>query len=108
MSDGLTATTAKGYRMAKASHGVWEGHWYYEATINNNCGGARIGWSQISGDLQAPCGYDIFSYSFRSGPQGGLFHNSKLQKDSFPGYDSGFSRIALLTGRKGGCAGNSD
>ncbi|KAJ1570082.1 Set1/Ash2 histone methyltransferase complex subunit ASH2, partial [Nowakowskiella sp. JEL0078] len=35
-----------------------------------------IGWSQISGDLQAPCGYDSFSYSFRDSP-GTLFHQSK-------------------------------
>lgn len=36
----------------------------------------RIGWSQISGDLQAPCGYDQFSYGFRASP-GSLFHKSR-------------------------------
>ena len=28
---GKTVTNEKGYRMAKASHGVWEGSWYFEA-----------------------------------------------------------------------------
>jgi hypothetical protein len=28
----------------------------------------------LGGDLQAPCGYDIFSYSWRN--IGGLYHNS--------------------------------
>ncbi len=35
----------------------------------------RIGWSQISGDLQAPCGFDGFSYSFRMNPST-VFHQS--------------------------------
>ncbi|KAJ3215906.1 Set1/Ash2 histone methyltransferase complex subunit ASH2 [Clydaea vesicula] len=68
-----TVSSTKGYKMAKASHGVIEGDW--------------IGWSQISGDLQAPCGYDQFSYSWRQKP-GTLFHNSDgVDKE---GYVSGF------------------
>ncbi|KAJ3326560.1 transcription factor, contains a PHD finger motif, partial [Blyttiomyces sp. JEL0837] len=67
----------EGYRMAKSSHGVYDGFWYYEITFNSNeQGHARVGWSQISGDLQGPCGYDQFSYSYRDSP-GTLFHNSK-------------------------------
>jgi hypothetical protein len=71
-------TNAKGYRMAKATHGVWVNKWYYEVQLLNNDGACRIGWSQISGDLQAPCGYDQFSYSFRS--KSGLFHDSMETK----------------------------
>ncbi|KAJ1925345.1 transcription factor, contains a PHD finger motif [Tieghemiomyces parasiticus] len=67
-SDNLTVTNDKGYRQAKASHGVAEGTWYYEATLTNTAGAARIGWSQISGDLQGPCGLDHYSYAFRSYP----------------------------------------
>ena len=81
--------------MAKATHGVWEGHWYFEVTLNNSTGHARIGWSQISGDLQAPCGYDIFSYSFRDSP-GTLFHNSRPVLDAPEVYDGGFSNFVFL------------
>ncbi|KAJ3309206.1 Set1/Ash2 histone methyltransferase complex subunit ASH2 [Boothiomyces sp. JEL0838] len=77
-SDRLSVSNEKGYRMAKASHGVWEGYWYYEVALTSDTGNTRIGWSQISGDLQAPCGYDQFSYSFRNDP-GALFHQSKSQ-----------------------------
>ncbi|RKP36393.1 concanavalin A-like lectin/glucanase domain-containing protein [Dimargaris cristalligena] len=73
--DNLTVTNDKGYRMAKASHGVVEGAWYYEGTLVNSQGAVRMGWSQISGDLQGPCGLDHYSYSFRSDPPT-RFHRS--------------------------------
>ncbi|KAJ3093562.1 transcription factor, contains a PHD finger motif [Phlyctochytrium bullatum] len=61
--DGLTTYTDKGYRTAKSSHGVYEGHWYCEVTYQGEFPArARIGWAQTSGDLQAPCGYDVFGY----------------------------------------------
>ncbi|KAI8834571.1 hypothetical protein BJ741DRAFT_650039 [Chytriomyces cf. hyalinus JEL632] len=90
--DGLTIFTEKGYRMSKATHGVYEGCWYYEVEFHSNeKGHARVGWSQISGDLQAPCGCDVFSYSFRDSP-GTLFHQSAHVKgnDAFSaGYKDG-------------------
>ncbi|KAJ2355659.1 transcription factor, contains a PHD finger motif [Coemansia sp. RSA 2618] len=70
-SDRLTVWNDKGYRMAKASHGVETGAWYFEALILDGVrpeANLRIGWSQISGELQAPCGYDVFSYSMRAKP----------------------------------------
>ncbi|KAJ2851613.1 transcription factor, contains a PHD finger motif [Coemansia brasiliensis] len=70
-SDRLTVWNDKGYRMAKASHGVETGAWYFEAQILEPMRpefNLRIGWSQISGELQAPCGYDVFSYSVRAKP----------------------------------------
>jgi hypothetical protein len=82
----------KGYRLAKSSHGVWEGSWYFEVLLENsvnNLGHVRIGWSQISGDLQAPCGYDAFSYSWRDAP-GTLFHQSCAVKDAPGGYAGGY------------------
>ncbi|KAJ3181004.1 Set1/Ash2 histone methyltransferase complex subunit ASH2 [Geranomyces variabilis] len=86
---GLTVTTDAGYCMAKATHGVWEGKWYYEAIINDHPGHTRIGWSQISGDLQAPCGYDQFSFGFRDSP-GTLFHQSHRKKDAPDLYAAGY------------------
>jgi hypothetical protein len=75
--DGMTTWNDKGYRLAKASHGVTEGMWYYEARFDEGerGGNARIGWSQISGDLQGPCGLDFFSYGYRASP-GTVFHRS--------------------------------
>ncbi|KAJ1979750.1 transcription factor, contains a PHD finger motif [Dimargaris verticillata] len=69
-SDGQTVTNDKGYRMCKATHGVTVGAWYYETTVASgpDRGSARIGWSQISGDLQGPCGLDHYSYSLRNQP----------------------------------------
>jgi len=75
--NGYTVSNNKGYRLCKSTHGVVTGNWYYEVTLPNPSqkSNARIGWSQISGDLQAPCGYDIFSYAWRQRP-GTLFHAS--------------------------------
>ncbi|KAJ1645636.1 transcription factor, contains a PHD finger motif [Coemansia asiatica] len=70
-SDRLTVWNDKGYRMAKASHGVETGAWYFEVTVLQPVRpefNLRIGWSQISGELHAPCGYDVFSYSVRAKP----------------------------------------
>ena len=36
----------------------------------------RIGWAQQYANLQAPCGYDKFGYSWRS-RKGTAFHNSR-------------------------------
>jgi hypothetical protein len=69
----------KGYRMAKSTNGVEVGSWFFEVTImptDEAHSNVRIGWSQISGDLQAPCGFDAFSYSFRPSPNT-VFHQSK-------------------------------
>lgn len=65
--------------MAKATHGVVEGCWYLEVTVNKpftEKANLRMGWSHISGDLQGPCGFDSFSYSYRANPPS-KFHSSK-------------------------------
>ncbi|KAJ2543706.1 transcription factor, contains a PHD finger motif, partial [Coemansia sp. RSA 1933] len=87
-SDRLTVWNDKAYRMAKASHGVESGAWYFEADILEPVRpefNVRIGWSQISGELQAPCGYDVFSYSMRAKPST-RFHAAR---GSFYGEDYG-------------------
>lgn len=99
--DGMIAQNDKGYRMAKASHGVWEGKWYFEVTILEHTGNCRyfmdlfrIGWSQISGDLQGPCGFDQFSYSYRDSP-GTVFHKASGQHEVPTLYNEGYGNFFL-------------
>jgi len=76
--DRLTVTGEKGYSMIRATHGVSYGNWYYEVKVMDMAENTatRIGWSQSLGNLQAPCGYDKFSYSWRS-RKGTSFHHSR-------------------------------
>ncbi|KAH6593058.1 hypothetical protein BASA50_007640 [Batrachochytrium salamandrivorans] len=92
---GRQVQNEKGYRMAKASHGVWDGYWYFEVKKENAAGHCRVGWSQISGDLQGPCGYDQFSYSYRDQP-GTLFHQSRQVKDAPELYAEGYGQGDVL------------
>ena len=88
--DRLTVTGEKGYGMIRASHGVNSGNWYFEIKIDDmtNEAAARIGWSQELGNLQAPCGVDKFSYSWRS-RKGTAFHQSKGHHYHEEGYTQG-------------------
>ena len=111
VNHGRTVFTDKGYRLSKATHGVWEGFWYYEVAIDEHTGHTRyinskislgfqtndtfrLGWSQISGDLQAPCGYDQFSYAYRDSP-GTLFHQSR-KLNTPHSYTEGYRKLNLL------------
>ncbi|XP_054854460.1 set1/Ash2 histone methyltransferase complex subunit ASH2 isoform X1 [Eublepharis macularius] len=75
--DRLTVIGEKGYSMVRASHGVRKGAWYFEISVDEMPAetAARLGWSQPLGNLQAPLGYDKFSYSWRS-KKGTKFHQS--------------------------------
>ncbi|KAF0038837.1 hypothetical protein F2P81_009321 [Scophthalmus maximus] len=75
--DRLTVTGEKGYSMVRASHGVRKGSWFFEVSVEEmpTETAARLGWSQPLGNLQAPLGYDKFSYSWRS-KKGTRFHQS--------------------------------
>lgn len=88
--DRLSVTGEKGYCMVRATHGVEEGAWYYEATIEDmpENSAARIGWSQELGNLQAPLGYDRFGYSWRS-RKGTKFHESRGYHYHEGGYGAG-------------------
>jgi Set1/Ash2 histone methyltransferase complex subunit ASH2 len=84
----LTVTGDKGYCMVRATHGVSSGTWFYEVYIDDlesvpDCA-VRLGWSQSLGNLQAPCGLDKLSYSWRS-KFGTKFHQSrgKSYSDSY-------------------------
>ncbi|XP_014789671.1 set1/Ash2 histone methyltransferase complex subunit ASH2 isoform X2 [Octopus bimaculoides] len=87
--DCLTVTGDKGYSMVRATHGIRCGSWYYEAKIDDMPldTATRIGWAQPLGNVQAPCGYDKFSYSWRS-KKGTSFHQSRGKHFSF-GYGEG-------------------
>uniref|UniRef100_A0AAR2JCQ7 Set1/Ash2 histone methyltransferase complex subunit ASH2 n=1 Tax=Pygocentrus nattereri TaxID=42514 RepID=A0AAR2JCQ7_PYGNA len=87
--DRLTVTGEKGYSMVRASHGVRKGAWYFEVSIDDMPPdtAARLGWSQPLGNLQAPLGYDKFSYSWRS-KKGTRFHQS-IGKHYSDGYGQG-------------------
>uniref|UniRef100_A0A8C4DVR6 Ash2 like, histone lysine methyltransferase complex subunit n=1 Tax=Dicentrarchus labrax TaxID=13489 RepID=A0A8C4DVR6_DICLA len=87
--DRLTVTGEKGYSMVRASHGVRKGAWYFEVTVEDMPSetAARLGWSQPLGNLQAPLGYDKFSYSWRS-KKGTKFHQS-IGKHYSSGYGQG-------------------
>lgn len=84
--DRLSVTGEKGYSMIRATHGVCRGSWYFEVKIDEmpDVTATRIGWSQQLGNLQAPCGYDKFSYAWRS-RKGSKCHQSyvKLYSESY-------------------------
>ncbi|KAK7506546.1 hypothetical protein BaRGS_00002021 [Batillaria attramentaria] len=88
--DRFTVTGEKGYSMIRASHGVISGQWYFEVTVDEmpEPTATRIGWSQALGNLQAPCGYDKFSYSWRS-RKGTRFHQSRGYHYCDGGYGEG-------------------
>ncbi|KAK9804956.1 hypothetical protein WJX73_003518 [Symbiochloris irregularis] len=65
--ENLTLTFHKGYRMARATHGAYQGTWYFEVTMQHlgETGHCRLGWSAGQGELQAPVGYDAHSFAYR-------------------------------------------
>lgn len=83
--DGLTASGEKGFRMVRANVGVREGCWYYECEILPSEGHVRLGWAAITGELEAPVGYDSWSYGFRD-VNGARIHRS----ERYDGYGTAF------------------
>lgn len=67
----VSMPAAKGYCSTKASHGVEWGRWYFEAEVL--AGAVRVGWGQALAELQAPVGYDEFSYGI-SNKHAALMH----------------------------------
>eukprot|EP01080_Neovahlkampfia_damariscottae_P003596 gene3596-6331_t len=78
-SNNLTCEIQKyGHSSIKATHGVTDGSWYFEVKIetpNYEEGHTRIGWSRFQSELNAPVGYDKYSYSYRD-VKGDVFHKS--------------------------------
>jgi hypothetical protein len=56
--------------MVRATHGVHRGSYYWEMEVlhplddSENCN-VRVGWSTRQGELQAPVGFDQYSFSYR-------------------------------------------
>ena len=77
-----------GYRMARATHGVHNGTYYWEAEILEpaeeevSCQW-RLGWSTRQGILEAPVGHDKHGYSYR-GKNGSKCHEG-VRDDSYRG-----------------------
>lgn len=79
----LKLTGDKGYCMARATHGVRKGMWYYEVKVLHSTRlpdmpepHTRLGFAQRDGNLQGPVGVDAFSYSWRDNPSS-RFHVSR-------------------------------
>ena len=88
-------TTDKGFRLARANVAVREGRWYWECKITNGVrppkagetkpeGGkhVRMGWARREASLDAPVGFDAYSYGIRD-VAGEKVHMSR-PKDFFP------------------------
>lgn len=76
--DRLSVTGFEGYCVARATHSVSHGTWYYEVYFTSQPPEShiRIGWSQALAPVQACVGYNHFSYAWRSN-KGTVFHQAK-------------------------------
>ncbi|PAV70138.1 hypothetical protein WR25_24066 [Diploscapter pachys] len=90
MEDQLTVTGNEGYCVARATHGVMKGTWYYEVHFQKQPPDShiRIGWSQRHTPVQACVGYTKFSYGWRS-LKGTKFHDSYGAKYFQGGFKEG-------------------
>uniref|UniRef100_A0AC34QCP0 B30.2/SPRY domain-containing protein n=1 Tax=Panagrolaimus sp. JU765 TaxID=591449 RepID=A0AC34QCP0_9BILA len=88
--DRLSVTGDQGYIVARGTHPVMFGKWYFEVEFLEQPEGshARIGWGQNYAHLQACLGYSKFSYSWRS-LKGTKFHNAHGYSYFKEGYGKG-------------------
>ena len=78
-----------GYRMVRATHGVHDGAYFWEAQIlptttvseEGEAPHVRLGWSTRMGELQAPVGYDKHSYGYRD--MAGSKVNNSIRLDHY-------------------------
>lgn len=82
----LSASSSKGYRTVRCTHGAHSGTWYYEVTIEQlgQTGAVRLGWSTRADELQAPVGSDGLGYAYRS------LEGSKVHQGLREEYGRGF------------------
>ncbi len=65
---GDSALHKRGYRSARATHGVVHGAWYFEVEClrgNYPHGHMRLGWATSKSNLDLPVGYCADSYAYR-------------------------------------------
>lgn len=91
---GRHITTDKGFRMARANVAVRQGRWYWECKITRGTvkgsegakpeshGHVRMGFARREASLDAPVGFDAYSYGIRD-VEGQKVHMSR-PKDFFP------------------------
>ncbi|KAG6023071.1 hypothetical protein E4U41_002095 [Claviceps citrina] len=92
---GRAITTDKGFRMARANVAVREGRWYWECKITHGiqeakepgakpemCRHVRMGWARREASLDAPVGFDAYSYGIRDVAGEKVFMSRP--KDFFP------------------------
>ncbi|KAG5914033.1 hypothetical protein E4U42_000724 [Claviceps africana] len=92
---GRGVTTDKGFRMARANVAVREGRWYWECKITHGVREAkepgakpemgrhvRMGWARREASLDAPVGFDAYSYGIRDVAGEKVFMSRP--KDFFP------------------------
>lgn len=79
--DGKSISHSRGYRTAKATHGMFEGDWYYEIVLKE--GHARVGWGHSLSDIHAPIGYDEYGYGYGD-VTGNVFHTGRFMAYSEP------------------------
>lgn len=91
---GLHVTSDKGFRMSRANVAVREGRWYWECKVTRGIvrnrsegdpeshGHVRVGFARREASLDAPVGFDAYSYGLRD-VAGQKVHMSR-PKDFFP------------------------
>ncbi|KAL2266936.1 hypothetical protein VTJ83DRAFT_4213 [Remersonia thermophila] len=91
---GMHVTSDKGFRMARANVAVREGRWYWECRVTRGIlkdrkegdpeshGHVRVGWARREASLDAPVGFDAYSYGLRD--VGGQKVHMSRPKDFFP------------------------
>jgi COMPASS component BRE2 len=94
---GKHITTEKGFRMGKGNVGVRQGRWYWECKITSGIpkrkrsdayateearGHVRMGWARREATLDAPVGFDAYSYGLRDVAGQKVFMSRP--KDFFP------------------------
>lgn len=77
---------------ARATHGVREGCWYFEITIEHlgETGHARCGWCTSKADIQAPVGSDQYGFAYRD------LEGTKVHKGMREAYGEGYNEGDVL------------
>ncbi|VDN05610.1 unnamed protein product [Thelazia callipaeda] len=88
--DRLSVSGFEGYCVARATHPVCHGTWYFEVVFTAQPPGShiRIGWSQAVAPVQACVGYTQLSYAWRS-LKGTIFHHAKGKHYATGGFKEG-------------------
>ena len=78
----------KGFRSIRATHGVCEGDWYFEAEVMEARTGSekravRVGWSTRRANVEGPVGRDVHGFGLRD-RNGEFVHKARLEEYGEP------------------------